>query len=90
VPEEKDKNIFESKNVAFFGTACVEGSGTGIVIKTGDNTVIGQIANLAQTAQSGETPIAIEIDHFIKFISIIAISSGLFFFIVDFIYGYPI
>ncbi len=40
-------NIFESPNVAFFGTLCTSGNGTGIVIKTGNNTVIGQIANLA-------------------------------------------
>jgi sodium/potassium-transporting ATPase subunit alpha len=46
-PESKNENIFESKNVCFFGTLCTNGSGTGIVIKTGDETVIGQIANLA-------------------------------------------
>jgi sodium/potassium-transporting ATPase subunit alpha len=40
-PEEKSKNIFESPNVAFFGTACTAGSGVGIVFKTGDDTVIG-------------------------------------------------
>ena len=39
--EKKDENIFESKNVAFFGTTCAEGSGVGLVFKTGDNTVIG-------------------------------------------------
>lgn len=41
IPEEKAKNIFESPNVAFFGTSCTNGFGVGIVIKTGDNTVIG-------------------------------------------------
>jgi len=41
VPEEKARNIFESPNVAFFGTACTNGSGIGIVFKTGDETVIG-------------------------------------------------
>ena len=41
VPEEKAKNIFESPNVAFFGTMCTNGNGTGIVFKTGDSTVIG-------------------------------------------------
>jgi len=46
-PDEKSKNIFESPNVAFFGTACTNGSGIGIVFKTGDQTVIGQIATLA-------------------------------------------
>jgi P-type E1-E2 ATPase len=35
VPEEKAKNIFESPNVAFFGTMCTNGNGTGIVFKTG-------------------------------------------------------
>lgn len=46
-PAESNKNIFESPNVGFFGTACTNGSGTGVVFKTGDNTVIGQIASLA-------------------------------------------
>lgn len=90
IPEEKQKNIFESPNVAFFGTACTNGSGVGIVFKTGDETVIGQIANLAQSATTGKTPIAKEIDFFIKLIACIAIGSGLFFFVIDFIYGYPI
>ena len=40
-PEEKTKNIFESANVVFFGTACTNGVGTGIVFKTGDETIIG-------------------------------------------------
>lgn len=86
--EEREKNVFESKNVAFFGTFCTNGQGVGIVFKTGDNTVIGQIANLAQSAQTTETPLAIEIEKFIKFISTIAISWGLTFFILGFIYGY--
>lgn len=46
-PDEWEKSIFESPNVAFFGTACTNGEGVGIVFKTGDSTVIGKIANLA-------------------------------------------
>lgn len=34
-------NPLETKNMAFFGTLCKEGNGVGIVIFTGDNTVIG-------------------------------------------------
>jgi len=41
VPEEHHHNIFESPNVAFFGTSCTNGSGIGVVFKTGDETVIG-------------------------------------------------
>jgi sodium/potassium-transporting ATPase subunit alpha len=90
VPEEKSKNIFESPNVAFFGTMCTNGNGVGIVFKTGQETVIGQIANLASNATSGETPIARELDHFIKIVASIAICSGVLFFCINFIYKYPI
>lgn len=86
--EEKNKNVFESPNVAFFGTFCTSGQGVGIVFRTGDSTVIGQIANLAQSAQISETPLAIEINKFIKLISAIAVSWGVTFFILGFIYGY--
>lgn len=88
LPEEKAKNIFESPNVAFFGTSCTNGNGVGIVFKTGDATVIGQIANLVMQAETQETPLSIEIERFIKFISTIAVSLGILFFILGFIYGY--
>lgn len=80
-------NIFESPNVGFFGTACVHGSGTGVVFKTGDNTVIGQIATLAQSAEAGETLISQEIGRFVKIIAVIAISMGVIFFIINSLYG---
>jgi len=79
-------NILETKNVAFFGTMCTAGSGTGICIKTGDHTVIGQIANLAASAESAETPLSIEIERFIKIISAVAVFLGVLFFIFGIIY----
>lgn len=39
-------NPLETKNMVFFGTFCKEGHGRGVVINTGENTVIGQIAGL--------------------------------------------
>lgn len=87
VPEEKTTNIFESPNVAFFGTACVNGSGTGIVFKTGDSTVIGQIANLAESADAGQSPISREIDRFIKIFTIVALVMGAITFAINFAYG---
>jgi sodium/potassium-transporting ATPase subunit alpha len=84
------ENIFESKNVAFFGTSCTAGSGTGICFKTGDSTVIGQIANLASVAESSQSPLSIEIDRFIKIITAVAMFLGLTFFIFGIIYGYDI
>lgn len=83
-------NIFETKNVAFFGTQCTAGSGTGICFRIGDATVIGQIANLASSAESAETPLAIEIERFIKIISAVAITLGVVFFIFGVVYEYDI
>jgi sodium/potassium-transporting ATPase subunit alpha len=84
------QNIFESKNVAFFGTQCTAGEGTGFCFKTGDNTVIGQIANLASSAEAAETPLSIEIERFIKIISAVAFFLGITFFIFGVIYEYDI
>ena len=39
-------SIFESYNIAFNGSFCVDGEGYGVVIRTGARTVIGQIASL--------------------------------------------
>lgn len=38
-------NVLETGNVGFFGTLCKEGVGEGVVIKVGDATTLGQIAD---------------------------------------------
>lgn len=35
------ENPLETANLAFFGTLCKEGRGKGIVVRIGDNTVLG-------------------------------------------------
>lgn len=84
------QNIFESKNVGFFGTQCTAGEATGICFKTGDNTVIGQIANLASSAEAAETPLSIEIERFIKIVSGVAFFLGIVFFIFGLVFEYDI
>jgi sodium/potassium-transporting ATPase subunit alpha len=74
----------ETRNLAFFSTNAVEGTATGIVVNTGDRTVnffihyflydyelqvMGRIAHLASDLDSGITPIAREIEHFIHIIT---------------------
>ncbi|PRD34834.1 UNVERIFIED_CONTAM: Sodium/potassium-transporting ATPase subunit alpha [Trichonephila clavipes] len=60
----------------------------GVVINTGDRTVMGRIANLASGLEMGDTPIAREIAHFIHLITGVAVFLGLAFFITAFILGY--
>lgn len=85
----KTANIFESPNVAFFGTMCVAGTGTGIVFKTGDSTVIGRIAGLASSTDNLQTTLSIELERFTKIIACIAIACGVVFLIFGFVNGLP-
>uniref|UniRef100_A0A671P4Q0 Sodium/potassium-transporting ATPase subunit alpha n=1 Tax=Sinocyclocheilus anshuiensis TaxID=1608454 RepID=A0A671P4Q0_9TELE len=60
----------------------------GIVISTGDRTVMGRIASLASSLEVGQTPINMEIEHFIHIITGVAIFLGMSFFILSIILGY--
>merc|ERR1711962_555616 len=82
------ENPLETRNLAFFSTNAVEGSARGIVVKTGDDSVMGRIANLASGLEVNETPIAKEIEHFIHIITAVAVFLGVTFFIIAFILGY--
>ncbi|VDN07506.1 unnamed protein product [Thelazia callipaeda] len=83
-----NENPLETKNIAFFSTHAVEGSCKGIVIYTGDRTVMGRIAHLASGLDTGKTPIAREIEHFIHLITGVAVFLGVTFFIIAFVLGY--
>jgi len=76
-------NPIETKNIAFFSTNCVEGSARGVVVKCGDDTVMGRIASLASGLEVGDTPIAREIEHFIHIITGVAVFLGVTFFIIS-------
>merc|ERR1712131_568429 len=75
--EDSKTEVLEAKNIAFFSTNCVEGSARGIVIRCGDNTVMGRIAALASNVDSGDSPIAQEIEHFIHSIIVANVPEGL-------------
>ncbi|KAK2518253.1 hypothetical protein Q9233_012764 [Columba guinea] len=87
-PEFTHENPLETRNICFFSTNCVEGTARGIVISTGDRTVMGRIASLASGLEVGRTPIAMEIEHFIRLITGVAVFLGLSFFILSLILGY--
>merc|ERR1712117_341744 len=87
-PDFTHENPLETKNFAFFSTNAVEGTCRGIVVMCGDNTVMGRIAGLASGLDTGDTPIAKEIAHFIHIITAVAVFLGVSFFIIAFILGY--
>uniref|UniRef100_A0A673FV15 Sodium/potassium-transporting ATPase subunit alpha-1-like n=1 Tax=Sinocyclocheilus rhinocerous TaxID=307959 RepID=A0A673FV15_9TELE len=51
-PDFSNENPLETRNIAFFSTNCVEGTARGVVINTGDRTVMGRIATLRDKPHS--------------------------------------
>eukprot|EP01088_Endostelium_zonatum_P006102 TRINITY_DN18209_c0_g1_i1.p1 TRINITY_DN18209_c0_g1~~TRINITY_DN18209_c0_g1_i1.p1 ORF type:complete len:1118 (-),score=288.13 TRINITY_DN18209_c0_g1_i1:70-3423(-) len=87
--EPTSENPLETRNLAFSGTNVTEGVGRGIVIKIGDETVIGHIAGLASGTSNEETPIHRDIHYFIKIIAVFAITMGVVLFLAG-LAVYPI
>ncbi|XP_063069052.1 sodium/potassium-transporting ATPase subunit alpha-1b [Engraulis encrasicolus] len=89
-PDFSNDNPLETRNIAFFSTNCVEGTARGIVISTGDRTVMGRIATLTSGLEVGRTPISIEIEHFIHIITGVAVFLGVSFFVLSLVLGYSL
>lgn len=90
VGEKGLENPLEAKNLVFFSTLCVSGSGKGVVIRTGKNTFMGKIADLTTSAEASVLNLEAELNKFIYMISVIAIVLGLGFFFGALGVGYNI
>ncbi len=66
-------SIGDQKNMAFMGTMITRGSGTGVVVATGMNTAMGQIANMLQNAEQMETPLQRRLEQLGKILIIVAL-----------------
>ena len=59
------------------------GQGRGIVIRCGDDTVMGRIAQLTSNLKPRETPLAQELNHFMRVITGVAVFIGITFFFIS-------
>eukprot|EP00122_Pirum_gemmata_P021238 Pgem_evm1s19798 len=81
--EATHDNPLETSNLAFASTTAVGGSGKGIVIQTGDETMIGKLATLVNSGtEKVKTPMMIEINNFVKLITLFGATLGIVFLIV--------
>lgn len=74
--DSKDSNYLESSRIGLQGTFIVSGSGKGIVVATGDNTVFGSIAKMTSEPKKGLTPIQKEIFRFVAITASIIVFLG--------------
>jgi sodium/potassium-transporting ATPase subunit alpha len=75
--QHTDTNYMETKNLLFMGTNILEGTGTGVVVATGNETVMGKISKLTSKSSNSKTPIRREINIFVLVIVTFACLVGL-------------
>jgi magnesium-transporting ATPase (P-type) len=79
-----DDKLEEAPNVVFNTTKCTEGECVGVVIATGDHSMIGRIASLTSGTSNELTPIQKEVRHFVMCLAIFAFVLGLIFLAIGF------
>jgi sodium/potassium-transporting ATPase subunit alpha len=82
LPTGSESRPVEAENLAFNSTLVVNGEGWGVVVRTGDHTLIGQIAALTGGETGNQSPLSIEIGRFVMMVSSIAILFAIVFFVV--------
>jgi Ca2+-transporting ATPase len=78
----KEKNLIpgDQKNMAFMGTIVVSGRGKGIVVETGQRTILGQIAEEVREVTEVKTPLQVKFEKFARFIGFFVLGFSVFIF----------
>ncbi len=98
VPVEKDASttfpdstpIGDRINMGYMSTIVTYGRAIGIVVSTGMNTEIGDIASLLNEVEDEMTPLQIKIDKLGKQLGMISIAVVILIFIVGLLYGFDV
>jgi len=72
----------EMPNLVFAGTAALSGTARGVVLATGMDTQLGNIASLTQEVKEKPSPLQREMQFVVKFQALVAFAIGLIFFLV--------
>jgi sodium/potassium-transporting ATPase subunit alpha len=72
----------EARNLVFNSSLVMNGEGRGVVIRTGDYTMIGSIAALASDTGNVETTMQVEVRRVVHFILYLALASAAIFFTI--------
>lgn len=74
--------LAERTNMAFMGASVTKGRGQGIVVETGMSTIMGEIAHIIKSTETGMTPLQIKLDQLGKSLIIICLLVCLVVFIM--------
>ncbi len=74
----------------FAGTYVVEGAASGVVVATGANTRLAEVASLTVAQKPARTPLTKELEILIRKTALIAASVGTLFFVAGLVVGLPV
>jgi len=87
VEDGKEFLWMEMPNLVFAGTAAVAGEAKGVVLATGMDTQLGNIASLTQRVGEKPSPLQREMQVVVKIQAAVAVTIGLIFFLVGVLTG---
>jgi Ca2+-transporting ATPase len=74
--EEANLTPGDQRNIAFMGTVVVNGRGMGVVVETGEKTVLGSIAHEIREAESTRAPLQEKFAHFSNRIGLYVLAAS--------------
>jgi Ca2+-transporting ATPase len=80
----------DQRNMGFAGTIVVSGRARGVVVATGKQTVLGQIAEDVQTAEVTTSPLQAKMNRFAQVLGLLSILGTVLIVILDLLMGTPL
>jgi len=77
----------DQKNMAFMGTIVVSGRAKGVVVETGERTILGKIAKEVKELTVVRAPLQDKIDSFAKTIAFIVVGASVLLFLIGLLIG---
>ena len=83
----KEPSLADRKNMAYCSTLVTFGTGTGVVVATGDRTEIGQISEMISSTDVLDTPLTRRIKEFSHLLVVVILALAVVTFLVDILRG---
>ncbi len=83
------QNLGDQVNMAFMGTLVTRGTGVGVIIATGMKTAMGQIAEMINTTESGQTPLQARLEQLGRVLIVAALFLTLLVVVIGIYQGNP-
>ncbi|MDF2556261.1 MAG: calcium-translocating P-type ATPase, SERCA-type [Bacillales bacterium] len=88
--DKPSTNLGDQTNLAFMGTMITRGSGMGVIVATGMKTAMGQIAEMLETSESGQTPLQHRLEQLGKILIVSALLLTLLVVSIGIYHGNPV